>query len=285
VDVRIVPSGRCLAGAADGGSVRSQSKNGGMAMDEGGPEEAAVDEQVPGTGRRTHRRRGWRAFKSWLIGLRASRSYAFILLLVIIAFVFAAAAPDARWASGVLVLIESVTLLIALWTSRAAPLGIRVAITAVAIAVAVAHIVHEDQALASASGLLGGLLLAATIVVIVAGVISHSEVNAQSVIGAITIYILLGMVFISIYTVVAVLGDGPFFAQGTDGTLSLRLYFSFVTLTTVGYGDYTAAGTAGHTFAVTEALVGQVYLVTVVALLVSRMRVRPRAPKGGAEVR
>jgi hypothetical protein len=133
--------------------------------------------------------------------------------------------------------------------------------------------------------LLGGLLLAATIVVIVHGVISHSEVNAQSVIGAITVYILLGMVFISIYTVVAVLGDGPFFAQGTDGTLSLRLYFSFVTLTTVVFGDYTAAGTAGHTFAVTEALLGQVYLVTVVALLVSRMRVRSRAPKGGAEVR
>ena len=77
--------------------------------------------------------------------------------------------------------------------------------------------------------------------VIVHGVISHSEVNAQSVIGAITVYILLGMLFIFIYTVVAVIGDGPFFAQGTDGTLSLRLYFSFATLTTVGYGDYTAA--------------------------------------------
>ena len=68
--------------------------------------------------------RGWQAFRSRLIGLRARRSYAFILLLVVIAFVFAAAAPDERWASGVLVLIESVTLLIALWTSRAAPLNI-----------------------------------------------------------------------------------------------------------------------------------------------------------------
>lgn len=256
-----------------------------MVMAEDGPGDTGVDERAPASARRTHRRRGWPAFRSWLIGLRASRSYAFILLLVLIAFVFAAAAPDARWARGVLVLIESVTLLVALWTSRTAPLGLRVAIPALAIAVAVAQLVHEDQALASASGLLGGLLLAATIVVIVLGVISHSEVNAQSIIGAITVYILLGMVFISIYTVVAVLGDGPFFAQGTDGTLSLRLYFSFVTLTTVGYGDYTAAGTAGHTFAVTEALVGQVYLVTVVALLVSRMRVRSRAQKGGTEVR
>ena len=68
-----------------------------------------------------------------------------------------------------------------------------------------------------------------------------------------------------------------------DGTVSVRLYFSFVTLTTVGYGDDTAASNAGHTLAVTEALGGQVYLVTVVAVLVSRMR--PRTRRGGGQVR
>jgi hypothetical protein len=251
---------------------------------EGGPEDTGVDERVPAPGRRAHHRRGWPAFRAWLIGLRASRSYAFVLLLVVIAFVFAAAAPDERWASGVLVLIESVTLLIALWTSRAAPIRLRIAIPALAIAVAAAELAHEDQALTSASGVLGGLLLAATIVVIARGVVSHDEVSAQSVIGAITVYVLLGMLFISAYTVVAVIGDGPFFAQGTDGTLSLRLYFSFATLTTVGYGDYTAASEVGHTLAVTEALVGQVYLVTVVAILVSRMRPRGKARRGGGEV-
>ena len=65
-------------------------------------------------------------------------------------------------------------------------------------------------------------------------------------------------------------------AQGTDGTPALRLYFSFVTLATVGYGDYSAASNLGHTLSVVEALVGQLYLVTVVAVLVSRMT--PRAP-------
>jgi hypothetical protein len=69
-----------------------------------------------------------------------------------------------------------------------------------------------------------------------------------------------------------VLGSGHFFAQGTDGTRSLRLYFSFVTLATLGYGDYTPAGNLGHTLAVLEALIGQLYLVTVLALLVSRLR-------------
>ena len=241
----------------------------------GGPGDAEVDERVPVPGRRGRPSGGWPAIRAWLTGLRASRSYAFVLLLVVIAFVFTAAAPDERWATGVLVLIMSVTLLIALWTSRAAPIGLRVAIPAIAIAVAVAELVKEDQALDSTAGVLGGLLVVATIVVIARGVVTHREVNAQSVIGAITIYVLLGMLFVFIYTVVAVIGDGPFFAQGTDGTASLRQYFSFATLTTVGYGDYTAASSVGHTLAVTEALIGQVYLVTVVAILVSRM-----APRG-----
>jgi Ion channel len=248
-----------------------------------GPGDAGVDEGVPAPGRKARRKGAWPTFRDWLIGLRASRSYAFVLLLVVIAFVFAATAPDERWATGVLVLIQSLALLIALWTSRAGPVGLRIAIPAVAAAVALAELVHEDQALSSASGVLGGLLVAATIVVIIHGVASHYEVNAQSVIGAVTVYILLGMLFVFVYTVVAVIGDGPLFAQGTDGTISLRLYFSFSTLTTVGYGDYTTASSAGHTLAVSEALVGQVYLVTVVAVLVSRMRPR-RKSGGGAEV-
>ena len=53
------------------------------------------------------------------------------------------------------------------------------------------------------------------------------------------------------------------------GTRSLFLYFSYVTMLTLGYGDYTPANQVGKTFAVMEALFGQLYLVTVVAVLVS----------------
>jgi hypothetical protein len=68
-----------------------------------------------------------------------------------------------------------------------------------------------------------------------------------------------------------VYGTGPFFAQDTDGTTAIRQYFSFVTLTTVGYGDYSPASNLGHTLSNAEALVGQLYLVTVVAVLVGRL--------------
>ena len=56
-----------------------------------------------------------------------------------------------------------------------------------------------------------------------------------------------------------------------DGTRPLRLYFSYVTLATLGYGDYTAAGNLGRALAVLEALMGQLYLVTVVAVVVTRL--------------
>jgi hypothetical protein len=82
--------------------------------------------------------------------------------------------------------------------------------------------------------------------------------------------------FTFFYGAVASLDSAPFFASGTDGTVPIRLYFSYVTLSTVGYGDYTAASNFGHLLSIIEALLGQLYLVTVVAVLVSRMRPRRR---------
>jgi Ion channel len=124
---------------------------------------------------------------------------------------------------------------------------------------------------------LNSLLVVAISVVIAVGVFDQQTVNPQSILGAICIYVLIGMVFTFAYGAAAFLGSGDFFAQGTDGTPSLRLYFSYVTLATLGYGDYTAAGDFGHTLAVVEALVGQLYLVTIVAVVVGRLH-RPVRP-------
>ena len=89
--------------------------------------------------------------------------------------------------------------------------------------------------------------------------------------GAICVYVLFGLVFMFVFGVLATIGKAPFFAQATDGTRQLRLYFSYVTLATLGYGDYTAAGNLGRALAVLEALMGQLYLVTVVAVVVTRL--------------
>ena len=129
----------------------------------------------------------------------------------------------------------------------------------------------RDEALTATLGIVGGLLTITIAVVIAAGAIAQQEVNSRSVAGAICVYVLFGMVFMFVFGVLATLGKTPFFAQGIDGTRPLRLYFSYVTLATLGYGDYTAAGNLGRALAVLEALMGQLYLVTVVAVVVTRL--------------
>ena len=94
--------------------------------------------------------------------------------------------------------------------------------------------------------------------------------------GVVCLFILLGMFFAFLYGAIGRLG-GSFFAQGDPATVARCLYFSFTTLT-VGYGDLTAASNLGHTLSVTEALTGQIFLVTVVSVVVANLRRRRSEP-------
>ena len=107
-------------------------------------------------------------------------------------------------------------------------------------------------------------------------------VNVQTVLGAICIYLVIGMFYASVDAGLSNLSGRPFFAQASTATNSQYTYFSFITLATVGYGDLTPGSGAAQALAVTEALTGQLYLVTVIALLVGSFgRTRQRPPGGG----
>jgi hypothetical protein len=206
--------------------------------------------------------------------VRASHSYGLVLALIVVSFVFMSVAPDGPWADSVLLLLQSITLVTALWTSGVARTDSSLSLSLVALAslAALGLLIFGGNGFAGAVGILSGVLTVATIGTVALGVVDQGEANVQAVTGAVCVYVLIGLVFVFLYGTIAKLGAGNFFAQGTDGTRSLRLYFSFVTLATLGYGDYTPAGSLGRTLAVVEALVGQLYLVTVIAVLVSRMR-------------
>ena len=203
----------------------------------------------------------------------ASHSYWAVLGAIGVIFAFAAIAPDDTWATSVLLFMETATLVIALWTAGWAVVDSRatLALVLAGSVAALSGFVYHDDVQSSVVGILAGMTTLAIAVVIAMGAVAQGAVNSRSVAGAICVYMLIGLTFVFVYGVCAVLGDGAFFAQGTDGTRALRLYFSFVTLATLGYGDYTPAGDFGHLLAVLEALTGQLYLVTVVAVIVARI--------------
>jgi hypothetical protein len=215
--------------------------------------------------RRAHLRR--------LERIRATHSYWAVLAAIFVAFFLGALLPDDSWASSLIVLVLSATLLTVIWTAgwamteRTVPFAIA---TAAGIAAAI-NIFWQAEALTAALGLVAGLLIVTIAVAIASGAVAQNEVNSRSVAGAICVYMLFGMLFMFLYGVMAVVDHAPFFAQGTDGTRPIRLYFSFTTLATLGYGDYTPASNLGHALAVLEALIGQLYLVTVVAVVVTRL--------------
>jgi hypothetical protein len=133
----------------------------------------------------------------------------------------------------------------------------------------------------AASGYLaitGLLLTLVTMGAIVRRLWLHAEIGVISVLGALCIYVLLGLSFAFAFEAVGDLGSQPFFASQEGGTRSDYVYFSFITMATVGYGDLTPEGGLGRALAVTEGLLGQIYLVTAVAALVGNLG-RTRAPQ------
>jgi hypothetical protein len=117
-----------------------------------------------------------------------------------------------------------------------------------------------------------GLILLLTAVLIVRRVLARPTVTVQSIYGALSAYLIIGLMFAAFYAAIQRLGSGAFFAHNQPANTQTFQYFSFTTLTTLGYGDFTAAGNGGRALAVIEALTGQVFLATLVARLVAAFR-------------
>ncbi len=107
---------------------------------------------------------------------------------------------------------------------------------------------------------------------------AHREVRLEAVMGVLSLYMLIGLLFAFVYGAMDRLGGAPFFDERHAATVANCVYFSFTTLTTAGFGDLTARTDLGHTLTVFEALTGQIYLVTVVSLIVSNLG-RRSAPR------
>ncbi len=144
--------------------------------------------------------------------------------------------------------------------------------TAVGSAAAIGALLTATSAGIGLADLWKALMLLLTAVLIVRRVVAWPAVTVQSIYGALSAYLVTGLMFATSYAAMQHLGETPFFADGQPASLQTFQYFSFTTLTTLGYGDFTAAANGGRAVAVLEALAGQVYLATLVARLVSAYR-------------
>jgi Ion channel len=211
--------------------------------------------------------------------------YGLLLLLIVAAIGFQLAVPERGWSHLVTILLLGGTFIAALWTSQAPARRLWVASAIVAFVTVGAAIgfVATGEVDDTAARLVSLMLVGLAPIAIVHGLVRHFRqaggVTVQTMFGVLCIYLLFGSLFAFVYGVVDDVGATPLFGNDVAGTTSDYLYFSFTTMTTTGYGDLTAATDLGRSFAITEQLVGQIYLVTVVAVIVgnlSRGAPRPR---------
>ncbi|MBD0281607.1 MAG: two pore domain potassium channel family protein [Thermoleophilaceae bacterium] len=218
-----------------------------------------------------------RALLEWLYG---PHRYGRVLVVVAVSIVFALAVPEGRSSRAVLALLQGLTLVLAMLTSDLPTAMLRPLMalaSAAALASAVAALLGGDTGIGIAR-ILSGLLVVAAPAAIGQGVfrrIRHERrVTIHLLLGVLAIYLLIGVMFAFADGAVDRLGARDFLRGQPDASLADFLYFSFATLTTTGYGDLVPGNNLARSFATVEALTGQIYLVTVVAVLVGNLAPR-----------
>ncbi len=209
-----------------------------------------------------------------------------VLVLLFVTYVFMASSPPDKWVRVITVGLQGLTLLAALLASRAHRHIFRAATIVIGFALfgsIVSVLIGSSREPTAFFFALNILLVGAAPIVIARALWRQDGVDIHTVFGAICIFVLVGMTFAFVYATLDKFENTPFFAQTNSAALPDFLYFSFVTQTTVGYGDLTARGDLGRALAGLQALTGQLYLVTIVAVLVSRMTVTKRRTSIGPD--
>ena len=205
-------------------------------------------------------------------------SFGIVLVLILVTLGFQVAAPEEGWARFLILAMHGVVLLSALLAARAPKPIVYLALVAVVTALVVSGIalagpgeINEVPA-----AVVNMLFIAVTPVIVARGLIreirEERTVTIRTMFGVLCIYLLIGVFFAFIYAVIDAETANEFFPHVAPASTSDFLYFSFTTLTTTGYGDLVTVNELGRSMAVLEALIGQIYLVTVVALIVANMR-------------
>jgi hypothetical protein len=200
-------------------------------------------------------------------------AYGVLLAIIVITFVLLSQVDPARWTRLVVAPAVGAMLLLSLYASRARYELVRAAVIAVVFSytIVIAEAFLDTEAFRGSIYLIYGILLVITPVVIINRILRHPEVQVSTILGAICAYMLIGMVFGFVYALVGRI-DPPFFANRGPTDQFDYFYFSYACLTTVGFGDFVSRGDLGRSLSVLEAVAGQIFLVTLIARLVSQFK-------------
>ena len=198
-------------------------------------------------------------------------SYGSVLLLILFTYVFSVSVT-ASWAASLVITVQIATVWTVLHVSNARRPVRRIAaflLLLSAVAAVINLAVGKETTGEGAVAFMSAVLYLIAPYSITRSLLLRREVDLQTVLGAIDIYLLVGMLFAFIYRFTGVVQASPFFGANGDGKIPQDLFFSFTTLTTTGYGNLVPAGNPGQTFSVAEMLVGQLFLVIAVAKVIN----------------
>jgi hypothetical protein len=213
---------------------------------------------------------------AWPGGEPGRRGWVLLLLASLLSLALQGVARPGSLQQVAVSVLSGVTVLLALWVARisgrlrAPAVAFVIAAVAVTIVRVTAGGIDEGAARATNAALVA-LGPPAIVVGVLRELRLRGQVRIEAVMGVLSLYILVGMFFAFLYGAIDHLGGAPFFAEHVSASVTHCLYFSFVTLTTVGYGDFAARSDLGHTLSVFEALLGQIYLVTVVSVIIGNL--------------
>ncbi|MEX2274022.1 MAG: ion channel [Actinomycetota bacterium] len=203
-------------------------------------------------------------------------SYGLVLLLIVLTYGLSSTL-SAAWAPSVVLFVQIVTVWFALRTSGAR----RSVLLVASVVLLIAGVVGAVGVFASSSEDVPPLIFFVSCLLYVIAPVSIARhlvlrtiVDLETMLGAISAYLLIGMCFAFLYRGVGVLQDTPFFGSAGDGTIGQTLFFSFTTLTTTGFGNLVPAYEPGQSLAVAEMVLGQLFLITAVGKIVSAWKPR-----------
>ena len=218
--------------------------------------------------------------------IRFVDSYASLLVLLLANFFLLELVDDRRWGAIGSTLLSAAALVVAISDPASGHRVTRRQWILVAACVALAPIVLivDSASVVGLTYLLPvALLVTATLPITINRVLHHRQVTSETILGALCAYVLIGLLFAFLFLAVHDFRDSSFFAQPGPRTQGEFLYFSFVALTTLGFGDLSPAVGLPQALTVIEALLGSVFLVTLVARLVTLwVRQDDERQRGGA---